>query len=50
MMHLRSEMAQLRIDLKATQEKSNILQDENVKLRDNIRELKANNRWVYGES
>lgn len=49
--HLKSEIAQLRIDLKAMQEKSNILQEENVKLRETIRENKYNNnRLAFSDS
>ncbi|XP_067946112.1 dynactin subunit 1-like isoform X2 [Watersipora subatra] len=44
MLHLKSEMARLRIDLKATQEKADILQEENVKLRDSLREAKSVSR------
>ncbi|KAF6022303.1 hypothetical protein EB796_019385 [Bugula neritina] len=43
--HLKSELAQLRVDLKAMQEKTNILQEENVTLRQNIRDIKASSRW-----
>lgn len=44
--HLKSELAQLRVDLKAMQEKTNILQEENVTLRQNIRDIKASSRLV----
>lgn len=37
-------MAQLRIDLKAMKDKTNILQEENVKLRENLREIKRNDK------
>ena len=44
MLHLKSEMARVKIDLKAMQEKADILQEENVKLRENLREAKASGR------